>query len=470
MKVLLIKGIIYDSSKRFFFPPISKARLYVQMLYSPPIGLLYMANCLKNEGHDVEIIDCFHEKKPMEVIQQTLSSTDVVGLSIITDYKQYSVDIAQKIKETDPELPVIIGGPHSTFFHDKALNDIPAADIAVVGDGEYAFIDILNAINGDNKLSDVHGIYYRKNGEIKVGKAPKLIEDLDSLPFPSRDLVEKYEYGKLYDIYFRKPKYTSFATGRGCPFHCRFCSHVFSPLQKYRKRSVDNVVKEFQEINDVYNSVYIIDDSFFVEPKRVGKIMDGLIESGTDFELYILGGRVGLTDREVYKKMKKAGVQRIFYGLESGNQEILDFYNKGTTIDQIRKSINLAHEMDIFTTGSFIFGAPNETKEQIEETIKLGCSLPLDTTNWHHLIYEYGSDLWREAVENGKISEKDDMFVWADSGRDLGNFTKKELDDFCTRAFLRFYLRPQYMVREFLKILRTKDLATLKMSLKFLTL
>ncbi|KYK21975.1 hypothetical protein AYK24_02940 [Thermoplasmatales archaeon SG8-52-4] len=467
MKVLLIKGNMYDPSKKFVFPPTSNAQLDTQTLYSPPLGLLYMASCLQNEGHSVKVIDCFHEKNPIDAIQHSIKSVDAIGLSIFTDYLKYSVDIAQYIKETDPDLPVIIGGCHSTFFPTKALHDVPAADISVAGDGEYAFIEILKTLKGNKSLSDIHGIHYRQKNKIKKGKPPKLIEDLDSLPFPARELVEKYEYGKLNNIYFRKPKYTCFATGRGCPYHCRFCNHIFSPLQKYRKRSVENVVSEFQEINDKYNSVYIIDDSFFINSKRVEMIMDGIIKSGLDFELYIYGGRVGLTDREVYKKMKKAGVKRIFYGVESGCQEILDFYKKGTTLEEIQKSINLANEMDIFTIGSFIFGAPIETKKHIEETVKFACSLPFDTTYWRHLIYEYGSDLWNEAISNKKIKENEGMFIWADSERELGNFTKEELDKFCKKAFIKFYLRPQYLIRTFLKTLRNRDFAYFKAAIKF---
>jgi anaerobic magnesium-protoporphyrin IX monomethyl ester cyclase len=466
MKILFIKGTKNDITRKFSFPPRQNTDLDTQMSYSPPLGLLYMGSVLEENGHSVEVIDCFYEKKPEEMIQQSLTSADAVGLCIFSDYAPYSTQIAQMIRERDSLIPIIIGGPHSTFFPTSALSDVPAADISIEGEAEHTILDLMKVFQGNKNISELSGIRYREHGEIKAGKPPKVIENLDTLPFPARHLVDKYEYGKIQNVYFRKPKFTSIATNRGCPFQCKFCNHMILPYQRYRERSVDNVLREFQEINEKYKSVYIIDDCFFSNEKRVLKIFEGLIELKTDLEIYIYGGRVDLGDRKLYEKMKRAGVKSIFFGIESGNQDVLEYYNKRITLDQISNTVHLAHEMDFYITGSFIFGAPFETKEHFERTIKFACSLPLDITYWRHLIYEPGTRIWNEAVEKGLIDTNENArYILADSKKGLSQVAAEDIQSVYKKAFFRFYYRPRYVIKEFLKIVRKKDLSLLKAGL-----
>jgi radical SAM superfamily enzyme YgiQ (UPF0313 family) len=155
--------------------------------------------------------------------------------------------------------------------------------------------------------------------------------------------------------------------------------------------------------------------------------------------------------------MKKAGVTSIYFGLESGNQEILDFYNKKTTLDKIRYAINLSHKIGFFNVGSFIFGAPIETKEHFEKTIEFAKSLPLDSVSFLPLKYMVGSDLCEEAVKNGKISDKE-YLIYADSKRGLSCFTKDEILNYCIKARRDYFLRPSFMLRLLIKSLKNNDL------------
>jgi len=196
--------------------------------------------------------------------------------------------------------------------------------------------------------------------------------------------------------------------------------------------------------------------------------MDRLIELGIDINIYILGARVDTAERELYKKMKKAGVKHIQYGIESGNQDVLDFYKKQTTLSQIRKAVNLASEMNFLTIATFIFGAPIETEKHIKQTIKFACSLPLDIALFQILAYQHGSDLWIEAVKQGKIKEDDEYIVHADSRRGLGNFTEEELIKFCRLAFKKFYFRPRYIIRELFKSVLRKDPSVLKIEMNLI--
>lgn len=167
--------------------------------------------------------------------------------------------------------------------------------------------------------------------------------------------------------------------------------------------------------------------------------------------------------------MKKAGVKHLYYGLESGNQDVLSFYNKNVTVDQIRKAIILSSEMDFFTAGTFILGAPIETKKHIENTIRFATSLPLDVVIFTILTYKFGSQLWDEAVKSGKISRSDGYTVVADRSKGLGNFTREELEEFYRIAMKRFYIRPRYLIRQILKVFKDEDFNAIKARLNRLT-
>lgn len=450
--------------------------------YHPPLGLLYLGRVLEDEGHKVEVIDFLAEKYPLKTLINNLESTDVVGITIFSSaykeslhggdytyaYKE-SAKVVDFIKEIDSDLPIIIGGPHCTIQPEKSLVEIPSADICLEGDGEEVIKEIAKTFEGKKSPSDLHGVYYRENNQIKKGKPAKIIENLDIIPFPARHLVDKYDYGKTLKSYFFKQKFTTIITGRGCPYNCSFCTRNALGYKTFRKRSVENVVNEIQEINEKYDSVMIVDDTFLADEKRADKIIDKLIETKIDAEIYIQGARVDTAKKETYEKMKKAGVKHLYYGLESGNQDVLNFYNKSATIEQIRKAIELSNKMDFFTVGTFILGAPIETKKHIEKTIKFACSLPLDAVIFTILTYKYGSPLWIEAVKEGKIKESDGYTVVSDSKKGLGNLTREELEDFYRKAILSFYLRPRYIARQIKKFLIEKDFDNMRSRLTKLT-
>lgn len=429
----------------------------------PPIGLLYLAAVLKQHGHEAEIIDLGAEKLSEEQIRKHLLSVDAVGMSVYTNNYPCIAETARLIKNLDPKIPLIIGGPHCSFLKEHALYDIPHADIEVELEGEPVILDLVKFLNGEKQLSEIPGIIYKEKDKIKYGKNPEILKDLDNLPFPARCLVEKYDYGNFPWGYQPKKKFTTILTSRGCPFHCRFCSK-YNNINKnyvYRERSAKNVFEEIRHINEKYSSVKIVDDNFLVNKKRAHEIFDLIIKNDISLDILILGARVDSADKELYSKMKKANVKFLSFGVESGSQQVLDFYNKKITKEQISNAVKLSRKMNFITVGSFIFGAPIETKEHIEETIKFVRSLPFDSVIFRPLKYEVGSELWKEALKKNKVS-KDEYTVPADSKRDLGNFTYEELLDYSKKATSSFYLRPKYLFDQIFRALSTGDISRLK--------
>ena len=191
-----------------------------------------------------------------------------------------------------------------------------------------------------------------------------------------------------------------------------------------------------------------------VSQRTRNKHMLYLMQSSTenlDLKFSVTATRVDLADKELYKKMRQAGVTHIQFGLESGNQDVLDFYHKNTTVDTIQKAVHLSHETGFFTIGSFIFGAPFETAEHFNRTLLFAKSLPLDSVSFLPLRYMIGSELWNQAVNEGKINEKE-YLVPADKNRGLGNYTKEELSRYCMSAQRSFYGRPTFFINLLEKI------------------
>ena len=419
--------------------------------YLPPLGLLYIAKQLEKRGCNVTVVDFVAEVFTEEKLKGLLEKTDAVGITITSQIASSAAKLVDFIKKYHPHLPVIIGGPHCTLQGKQVLHEIHA-DISVVGDGEQTIGEILDVFEGKKKFVEISGIFYRENGEIKAGLPGREIEDLDSIEFPSRHLTKQYSYGKRTIAgvtFFAKGKITSMVTTRGCPFRCRFCVSK-SIFKKYRCRSAENVIQEFEQIAREYDSVFVVDDNFLSDKKRAEKIMDLLIEKKINIEIWIAGVRVTDADMDLFKKMKKAGVKSIEFGIESGNQEILDYYDKKITLDAIRKAVRLSKKIGFLTVGNFIIGAPIETEQHIEDTIRFAKELNLDFAFFYPYMYMKGSALWEEAVKQGILKEND-LFVMNNSRPGLGNFSPEDSRNTITQAYRRFYFSPRYLLSQLIR-------------------
>ena len=347
------------------------------------------------------------------------------------------------IKSINPSIPIILGGPHPTLFPQKILEETQA-DISIQGDGEPPLDLLVQSLHHPAKRPHIPGAFYKENTSIHQGTAPHLLTDLTTVPFPNRELTKPYTYGKHLNPYLTPGEFTSIVTSRGCPYRCTFCSRNSIAMKKFRSRPTDHILKELEEIHaQGYTHLSFTDDCFLSNAKQAHELFDAIIERQFQFTMYITAARVDSADRALYEKMKTAGVKLLQFGLESGTQEVLDFYQKQTTPDQIRHAVTLSHRIGFFTAGSFIFGAPFETKQQMKQTLSFACSLPLNSVSFLPLMYMAGSPLWEAAVTENKIKE-DEYCVLADADRTLGQLPTKELLRYCYQAQVFFYSRPKF--------------------------
>ena len=455
--------LIYPPPESFF---IHTSRVFYGL--SPPLGLLYVATMLQNEGDSVTILDFsaepFDEQKLMTAVHQS----DVIGMSVLSPSLNEVKTLIHMIRQYEPDIPILIGGPHCTLLPEKALDETQAT-VCIQGDSEMILTDLKKALNNEKDYSEIPGIFYRTNHGIKQGAASQIIKELDIIPFPARHLVKHYTYGREYNPHLKAGEFTSIITSRGCPYTCRFCSRGSISMQRYRTRSTENIITELKEIQQQgYRHVVFSDDCFPANKKQASALFDAIINEDLSLKFSVTATRVDLADKELYKKMRQAGVTHIQFGLESGNQDVLDFYHKNTTVETIRKAVQLSNDTGFFTIGSFIFGAPFETTEHFHNTLLFAKSLPLDSVSFLPLRYMVGSDLWNQATSEGKINTNE-YLVTADKDRGLGNYTKEDLLAYCTRAQRSFYGRPSFFINLLKKSLHNDDLSYVQSYLAILS-
>ena len=424
---------------------------------APPLGLLYLASPIEQRGDTVTILDFTAEPYDERTLEIHAKNADVVGVSMLSTSVEKTVTIVNFLKQQHPHLPIIIGGPHCTLFPEKSLQETKA-DLCLQGEGEGSIIPLLNALEATTVPSSIPGIYYRSHGKILQGKPTTFINDIDRLSFPARHLVKHYAYGRGYRPHSKGGEFTSLITSRGCPYQCTFCSRHSLTMEHYRSRSVDNILEELHLIqNQGYQHVEFKDDCFPVNLKKAKQLFKGIIQEKIDLHFYVTSARVNIFDASLYHTMKKAGVVHLQFGLESGNQEVLDFYHKQITLKDIRKAVQESSRAGFSTAGSFILGAPLETPRHFSDTLSFATFLPLDSVTFLPLRYMAGSDLWWEAVHQGKIRE-DEYLVDAGSERDLAHVTTRQLHQYCARAQKAFYLRPGFWFHLLCSPFRTHDL------------
>lgn len=331
-----------------------------------PLGLGYISSVLLNEGHEVEVLDINATRISKDLVIKNIkkSNFDIIGIGgIVTTYKYVKL-LTHEIKKIKPKTKIILGGGVGASIPELAFNKMNI-DFIVIEEGERTIVELLDKLDKPNK---VKGIYYKEDEIIHKRPERLLIKNLDELPFPAWDLFPMGIYTKpiAYSGWTNK---MNMIYGRGCPFGCTYCWHNFGRTN--RLRSPDNVIEEIKLLKKKYKIKYITfhDECLTTNKENILEFCDRLIEEGLNIK-WDCPSRVNLIDEEMLKAMKKAGCNNIGYGIESGSQKMLDFMNKGVTVEQAKKAILLTKKSGIKPHATFMIGTPGETKETIWETVK----------------------------------------------------------------------------------------------------
>jgi len=299
------------------------------------------------------------------------SQPKIIGLQVMFSMKEKALEIAKLVRR-DCEL-LVAGGPLPTVEPEDFLSSF---DVVVLGEGEQTMLELVRAVQGGTSLTNVSGIALTEKGEVRVTSPRSFIENLDDVPFPSRELFDNEAYKHYYSKNFGYTT-TSVITSRGCPFKCDFCSRpIFG--NKFRSRTAANVAQEVETVLRLsYDRIWFADDCFTLDRKRMLSICDELVRKRVGIGWECLS-RVDTVDLEVAKRMKQAGCVRVFFGLESGNEEVLKIMKKQATTRQALNAVRIFKKVGVQVGAFFIIGYPGENDETVLDTLNFASSLPLD--------------------------------------------------------------------------------------------
>lgn len=432
-----------------------------------PINLLYIASSLiEKGGYKVEIWDFEINNLTKEKIYNKISKIkpDIVGISCMTPLMISANEIAKSVKKASPKTEIVVGGSHPSALPIETLKEFKNFDIVIIGEGEETFLELANRISRGKSLKGVKGIAYRKNKKIILEKPRPLTYNLDSIPFPARELLdlEAYRGAGRPGLSHRVMRITQIFTSRGCPYQCIFCATHITHPGRIRFRSVKNILEEIKECKEKLsiNHFTIHDDTFNLIPERVKELCKGLKELGITWDC---DTRVNMVDRESIKMMAMSGCIRIAFGVESGSPRILKLIKKGITIPEVINAFKWAKESGIQTSAYFmICSHPSETIEEIRMTKRLIRKIEPDFAN-------VGISCPYPGTELRKIMKEKHLFINEDKWENYAfycklpkwrteNFSPEQLVKIQAQMMRNFYLRPSYIFKHIRKIKSLNEL------------
>jgi len=357
---------------------VSEDNFNLFQLFLDQSDLVKFAKHIPSEDENEAILNMAYEivnrtKVLLEEILEEIRKLrpDIVGLSAVTPSILKTARLASRIKDTYPSIPIVIGGPHPSALKLGIFKDFPRVDIGVIGEGEHTFLEIVE----DRALEDIKGICYKvgKN-EYRINDPRPLNKSLDHIPLSNLDLVDFNEnrFVGAKPVAALPSMYVM--ASRGCPYRCIFCNKsVWGNIVRFRKPQ--RIIEEIKWLHERYGvkEIFFQDDTFNLNREWACEILSLIVDNGLNHIAFKTPFRANetLVDEELLKLMKDAGFWLVFYGIESGNQAMLDRMKKDLTINEIKRAIKLTHKVGLKTNASFMVGLPGENERTIIDTMNL---------------------------------------------------------------------------------------------------
>ncbi len=407
----------------------------------PPLGLAYLAAVLEENKHETKILDLAVEEFDVKDLIKFIEgfSPEIIGFTSTTPTIEQTYELAKMLKSEFKDKTFVLGGPHGSALPEEALEYF---DIVVRGEGEHTTLEIANK----KKLENIEGISFKHNNKKVHNKDRAPIANLDKLPLPARHLLkmDKYHYFGA-----RKHPLTNIFTSRGCPFSCTYCNKLIFG-KTYRVLGIKRVLDEIDElVNDFkIREIHISDDTFNFDRKRTIELFTEIKKRNYDLSFFPHNGvRVNSIDREVLKLLQDVGFYAMSYGVEAGNQSILNNIKKGITIQQVKDAVKLTKEFDFETWIFFILGLPGETKKTIMDSINLAVELEPDFAKFSILVPYPGTEVYSYYKDRLTIKKWSDFGLWSGPTFNHENISVEELQKMFRYAYRKFYLRPRPMLK-----------------------
>lgn len=418
----------------------------------PSFGLLCLAAVARRAGHAVRVVDASADNLgPAETTKVILDfNPDVVGLSATTAGIMACGELAQRLKQSKPDLLTVIGGCHVSAIPEETLAEFPAFDLAILGEGELTLLELLERRQSGGPLpADLPGTATRNpDGSLHRNPPRDLIMDLDTLPLPAWDLLPGFPGAyNPSPLRIRRWPCASVVLTRGCPNRCVFCDRsVFG--NRCRAYSPSHAVQLLRDLYDNHGvrEILIEDDTFVIAKDRVRAFCEELIAARIELSWSCLG-RADRVDLDLLKLMRRAGCWHISFGIESGDPEILAAMHKHLDLGQVRQALAWSRAASLRTKGFFIVGFPRESEASLRKTRELACALPLDDISVMQMTPFPGSELYAVAGEFGTFERNWRHMNAVDTVFVPRGFTRADMEAARSGMIRAFYLRPGMLAR-----------------------
>jgi anaerobic magnesium-protoporphyrin IX monomethyl ester cyclase len=451
-------------------------RLPIDTRTTPHLGLAYLAAVSERRGDEVVIFDCDVEKEPVAEFVQRFRP-HIVGITANTPQVKQAWRTAKQIKEVY-DCPIVLGGPHVSVLPEESCEK-PYVDIVARGEGEETWIDICNRLDAflqdqpdfhsdafmhpENEIfADCLGVTYKtSDGQIHNNADRPTIADLDSLPWPAYHLFKMGSYTNLQPATDHVDGARSFSilTSRGCPYRCTFCSQSIMPI-KWRSRSPESVLAEWRHLVEDLGAqeIGILDDSANIRVKRLEETANLIIENNLNHVpwIFVNGIRANLASKELLSLLKKAGLKRTAFGVETGDPEIMKTIDKKIDMETIRQAFKNSKEVGLETMGFFIIGLPGETRQSMQRTIDFAIELDPLIANFSMMTPYPGTKVYEIVKRQGRflINDWEDYVFFEQQARyEMGEMTAELVEEMYRKAYRQFYFRPSPIIRR----LKSKD-------------
>lgn len=377
---------------------------FMDFIIGIPIGLVYIAPLVRQDGHYVEVLDLALEEDPEESLRRKLQERqwNLAGFTCMTAEWDGAVNAARQLKEYDPNIRTIFGGQHPTIEPEQVLSN-EFADIVCIGEGEETFRELVECLARENDISSVQGIACKKSTDEVVRTPPRPpIQDVDSIPIPAYDLLDldRYAVAESARHTTKYQRAIQIFTSRGCPWHCVYCHDLFG--KKFRPRSAAHVLEEMKLLYEQYQiqEFMIEDDIFNFDMDRAKDICDRIVASGMEISMQFGNGvRLERLDEELIQKMAAAGTHHMCIAIESASPRVQKLSRKYLKLHMVKDVVSWTRKHGIETLGFFMIGFPTETVEEINMTIRFACETDLDEALFSIVIPYAGTELSRQVAK-----------------------------------------------------------------------
>lgn len=442
-------------------PPMTGEERYGELAgagtYLPPLGLAYLAAAVRDR-HQVRILDAEVEgRSEAQVVEEVLRhQPDVLGVTVVTPALPRVEAICAAVKARRPATRIVLGGPYPSACPLETLA-CGAVDLAVVGEGEATFAELLDALEAGRPLDGVAGLALRRDGRPALTAPRQRVEDLDALPWPARDLLPMARY-RPSPLHHREAPAFSVVCGRGCPWRCTFCSCAKVFRGRYTVRSPASVAAEVGALVQERGAREILfwDDTFGLTRDWTLELCERLAPLRVGWSAWM---RVDLVEPDVLRAMRRAGCWHVSYGVESGNQAVLDGIRKGFTVQAVKDAFRWTRAAGLEARGTFILGMPGDTWDTMMETIALAIEARADYAQFQYLTPYPGTELWDTIDRHGRRLTTDPArhTIWQPVFVPHG-LTEPQLREAHRLAHRRFYLRPGYVLERLRRLRSLSDL------------